>query len=193
MHLLLAIRAFFYVLLGRPLPGEILQIAAPTAPAAPVKREEDKPTIVESKPEAGPPPEPTPPPKPGPSPEAIAVRALSIFQAEGRLFDFLFEEIDGYSDADIGAAVREIHRGCKRALQDHFKLTPVRAEAEESLITVPEGYDPAEIRLVGNVVGRPPFSGTLKHKGWRVEEVRLPHIPEGRGAQVIAPAEVELS
>jgi hypothetical protein len=66
-------------------------------------------------------------------------------------------------------------------------------EEEESMITVPEGYDPAEIRLVGNVVGRPPFSGTLKHKGWRVEEVRLPNIPEGNGARVIAPAEVELS
>jgi hypothetical protein len=179
MRLLLAIKSFFSVLFGKPLPPEI----AP-APLALPEPEPPK-QILAPKPE-----EPT---KPQASPEAIAVRALSIFQSEGRLLDFLLEDIDGYNDAEIGAAVREIHRGCRRALVDHFKLAPVRSEEEESMITVPEGYDPAEIRLVGRVVGRPPFSGTLKHKGWRVEEVRLPHIPEGNGAKVIAPAEVELS
>jgi hypothetical protein len=188
MHLLLAIRAFFYVLLGRPLSEEILTLALPPPEQ---KREEEKPP--EEKPSEEKPAAPPPQKDAGPAPEAVAVSAISIFQSEGRLLDFLFEDIEGYSDSDIGAAVREIHRGCRRALQDHFKLAPVRSEAEESMITVPEGYDPAEIRLVGNVVGRPPFSGTLKHKGWRVEEVRLPKIPEGRGAKVIAPAEVELS
>src|SRR5215831_13764999 len=173
MHLLLAIRAFFYVLFGRRLPEEIATLALPPPPPppppppAPVEKSEpQKPTEIV-------------PERKGPAPEAIAVSAISIFQSEGRLLDFLFEDIEGYGDADIGAAVREIHRGCRRALEDHFKLAPVRSEAEESMITVPEGYDPAEIRLVGNVVGRPPFSGTLKHKGWRVEEVRLPKIPEG--------------
>lgn len=124
--------------------------------------------------------------------EAAAVRAIAVFQSEGRLFDFLSEEIDGYSDADVGAAVREIHRGCKRALADHFEVTPVRAEQEDSMITVPEGYDPSELRLVGNVVGKPPFAGTLKHRGWKVDAVRLPNIPEGKGAKVIVPAEVEI-
>jgi hypothetical protein len=178
MRLMLAIRAFFAILFGSPIPFELL----PEPKELP----------------APPPPPPPPPPqiieveKKGPSPEAIAVRALAVFQTQGRLLDFLSEEIESYADADIGAAVREIHRGCKRALNDHFKITPVRTEDEDSVIHIPEGFDPAEIRLVGNVVGKPPFNGTLKHKGWRVVEVHLPNIPEGSGQKVIVPAEVEL-
>jgi hypothetical protein len=71
-------------------------------------------------------------------------------------------------------------------------VTPVRAEAEEAPVTVPEGFDPAQIRLVGNVVGKPPFTGTLKHKGWQVTKVQLPRLPDGAGAKIVAPAEVEL-
>lgn len=201
MHLLLAIRAFFAVLFGHVLPIDFpLELLPPIAGTARKGDGEEgaaEPVVQAEPPKPAPVPVPVvetvvaPAPK-GPSPDAVAVRAISIFQSEGRLFDFLFEEIDGYGDADIGAAVREIHRNCKRALQDHFKLARVRSEDEDTIITVPEGYDPAEIRVVGNVVGRPPFSGTLKHKGWRVEEVRLPHIPDGAGARVIAPAEVEV-
>jgi hypothetical protein len=190
MHPILALRVFFYILFGKAIPIEMLPqelLPALPAPAAPP-------------PEKAPEPEPVPfdkrvtldeRPK-GPEPETIAVAALSILQSEGRLLDFLSESIDDYADEDIGAAVREVHRGCKKALHDHFKLVPVRAEPEEEMITVPEGYDPAEIRLVGNVVGRPPFSGTLKHRGWRVEEVRLPKVQDGRAGMVVTPAEVEI-
>jgi hypothetical protein len=197
MGFILAIRAFFAILFGLALPDELLLRALEEAEkkkpeALPEGKVEPPQTLkqepVKQEPVVAPPPKPA-----GPPPEAAAVRALAVFQTEGRLLDFLSEDIDGYQDAEIGAAVREIHRGCRRALNDHFKLAPVRTEAEESMITVPEGFDPAEIRLVGNVVGKPPFSGTLKHKGWRVEEVRLPNIPEGKGAKVIVPAEVELS
>jgi hypothetical protein len=185
MHPILALRVFFYILFGKPIPLEILPQELLPAP---------------------PPPEPPPalPDAPyheritldqrpsGPPPESVAVAALGILQSEGRLLDFLSESIDDYSDEDIGAAVREVHRGCKKALHDHFKLVPVRSEPEEEMVTIPEGYDPAEIRLVGNVVGRPPFSGTLKHRGWRVEEVRLPRVQDGKAGMVVTPAEVEI-
>lgn len=190
MRLMLAIRAFFAILFGSPIPLELLpepMELPPTIPPPPpqvVEKIVEVEKVVEKRVEVE---------KKGPSADAIAVRAISVFQSQGRLFDFLSEEIESYSDADIGAAVREIHRGCKKALHDHFKVTPVRSESEESTITIPEGFDPAEIRLVGNVVGKPPFSGTLKHKGWRVEEVRLPTIPEGPGQKIIIPAEVELT
>jgi hypothetical protein len=190
MRLVLAIRAFFAILFGRPLAEEIAERLLPLPREQPATPPPSPPPVQAAPPPA---PEPVAPAPKTPAPDAVAVRAISIFQSEGRLLDFLLEDIDGYQDAEIGAAVREIHRGCRRALHDHFKVMPVRSEAEESMVTVPEGYDPAEIRLVGNVVGRPPFSGTLKHKGWRVEEVRLPNIPDGKGAKVIAPAEVELS
>jgi hypothetical protein len=124
--------------------------------------------------------------------DAVAIRVISVLQAEGRLLDFLSEDIKAYSDADVGAAVREVHRGLKQALADHFPVAPVRSEEEESPVTVPAGFDPSEIRLVGNLVGSPPFSGTLKHRGWRVTKVNLPKVPEGKAATIAAPAEVEV-
>lgn len=190
MRLILAIRAFFAILFGLDLPEPLVERVRIQAGGG------KTPEALAPRATTPPPERPTPaaPEKPsGVGLEAAAVRAIAVFQAEGRLIDFLSEDIEAYSDAEVGAAVREIHRGCRRALKDHFKVAPVRTEAEESTITVPEGYDPAEIRLVGNVVGKPPFHGTLKHKGWRVEEVRLPHVPEGRGAKIVVPAEVELS
>lgn len=182
MHLLLAFRAFFAALFGKTLPMEILPVGLLPEPAAPVTP--PPPKVEAPKVEA-------PKVPAGPSPEAVAVKTLAIFQAEGRLLDFLNEEIEGYGDADVGAAVREVHRGCKKALRDHFELAPVRTEEEESKVTVPAGFNPSELRLVGNVVGQPPFSGTLKHKGWRATVVRLPQITKDAGL-VIAPAEIEV-
>lgn len=124
--------------------------------------------------------------------EAAAVQVLAVLQSEGRLLDFLSEDIEGYADADIGAAVRDVHRGLRRALKDHFPVEPIRSEEEGAALMVPDGFDPSQIRLVGNVVGKPPFSGRLKHRGWKVGQVRLPRLPSGEAAHVAAPAEVEL-
>ncbi len=190
MHPILAIRAFFAALFGSTLPREVIPAGLLPEPADDAPTTIPEPAAPEpAKPEKA--PEPPPAPK-GPAPEAIAVQALAIFQTEGRLLDFLAEDIEGYSDEDIGAAVREVHRGCKKALADHFDLEPVREEEEEALVNVPDGYDPAAVRLIGNIVGSPPFSGTLKHKGWRAKSVRLPKAGEGDSALVIAPAEVEI-
>ncbi|MEQ9497506.1 MAG: DUF2760 domain-containing protein [Deltaproteobacteria bacterium] len=193
MHPILAIRAFFALLFGAKLPPDVIAAGLLPEPSPEAMPEAPKPVEPEAEPEPEKAPEPKAPAKPaGPAPEAVAVQALAIFQSEGRLLDFLSEDIEAYDDADIGAAVREVHRGCKKALADHFDLEPVREEEEEALVSVPEGYDPAAVRLVGNVVGSPPFSGTLKHKGWRAKSVRLPKVGEGDSALVIAPAEVEI-
>lgn len=123
---------------------------------------------------------------------ASALQLLGLLQQEGRLVDFLQEDVSGYSDQDIGGAARVVHEGCRRALQEHLKVIPVRVEAEGSRLTLQEGFDAAEVRLTGNVVGKPPFTGTLVHRGWRVEGVRLPKLVEGHEVRVLAPAEVEL-
>jgi hypothetical protein len=68
----------------------------------------------------------------------------------------------------------------------------VRAESEGSRITLAEGFDAAAVRLTGKVVGKPPFTGSLGHRGWRVTETRLPRLTEAHDASVIAQAEVEL-
>ncbi len=108
------------------------------------------------------------------------LRVLALLQREGRLIDFVEEEIAAYSDAQIGAAARTVHDGCRKALREYVKLEPVRIEAEGAPIEIPAGFDPQAVRLTGNVVGNPPFRGVLRHHGWR--------SPDG----VVAPAEVEL-
>ena len=127
------------------------------------------------------------------APTGPDLRVLAVLQRDGRLVDFLEEEIDGYSDSQIGAAVRDIHRGCRKSLHDYLTIEPVISGAEEERVTVPADFDPAAIRLVGNVNGSPPFQGVLKHHGWRVRAVHLPLLPVARDdSSVLSPAEVEI-
>jgi hypothetical protein len=121
-----------------------------------------------------------------------ALAFLALLQREGRLVDFLREPLDGFSDADIGAAARDVHRGCRKVLEQHLEIEAVMPGAEEERVTVPKGFDPAEIRLIGEAKGEPPFRGTLRHHGWRVVEAKLPTLAEGVDRTVVAPAEVEL-
>lgn len=129
-----------------------------------------------------------------PAREGPDLRILAVLQRDGRLIDFLKEDLTGYGDAQIGAAARDIHRGCRKALEDYLTIEPVVDQAEESAISVPLDFDPVKIRLVGNVTGSPPFRGVLKHHGWMVRSERLPAIPASREpATVLSAAEVEIS
>jgi Domain of unknown function (DUF2760) len=183
-RLSLAVGTFFSVLADREFAASVHRLregataavapAAPTAPvAAPQPSAAAAPTIKEAGPEA-------------------ALQLLALLQREARFIDFVEEEIAAYADAEIGAAARLVHDGCRRALREHFTIRPVRAEAEGSRVTLSEGFDATAIRLTGNVVGKPPFSGSVSHRGWRAEEVRLPKLTGSHDATIIAPAEVEL-
>ncbi len=122
-----------------------------------------------------------------------AVQILSILQREGRLIDFLQEDLGAYEDSQIGAAVRNIHQGCKEALTEHVELKPIYEEAEGVAVTVPPGFDSSAVRLTGNVTGNPPFKGVLRHRGWRIARIELPKITAGRKEDlIVAPAEVEV-
>jgi hypothetical protein len=181
MRLLLAFRIFFAILFGK-IPAEQL-LALPAGP-----------------PEPAPTPEPaTPTPSPAIDVTAVeargALQLLSLLQREGRLCDFLAEPIDGFDDAQVGAAVRDIHRGLRRALSEHLPTEPVLRDHEDAQVRVDPGFDPRRIRLTGHVVGEPPYTGTLRHHGWRVREVKLPARVRGEAEHdlsVVAPAEVEL-
>jgi len=122
-----------------------------------------------------------------------AVQMLALLQRDGRLIDFLAENISPYPDEQLGAAVRTIHEACRQVLERYLKLEPILNSEEEQPVTVQAGFDPAAIKLIGNVAGEPPVSGVLRHKGWRVKEVNLPPLPQGAGRMVLAPAEVELT
>ena len=139
------------------------------------------------------PPVPTPVAQPlqTATPDA-ALQLLGLLQRDGRFIDFIEEEVANYSDAEIGAAARVIHEGCRKTLREHFAIEPIRSENEGARITLEKGFDAAAIRLTGNVVGSAPFSGSLAHKGWRAAKVELPKTTAGHDVTIIAPAEVEL-
>jgi hypothetical protein len=122
-----------------------------------------------------------------------AIQMLALLQRDGRLIDFLSEDVAPYPDAQLGAAARAVHESCRQVLDRYFKLEPIMASDEDQPVTVQRGFDPASIKLVGNVTGTPPFRGLLRHKGWCVKQANLPSLPEGAGRSVVAPAEVELS
>ena len=121
-----------------------------------------------------------------------ALQLLGLMQREARFVDFIQEDVAPYTDAEIGAAARVVHEGCRKVLREHFTIAPVRAEAEGSRVTLQAGFDAAAVRLTGNVVGQAPFTGTLGHRGWQVTEVKLPQLTDTETAKVIAQAEVEL-
>jgi hypothetical protein len=122
-----------------------------------------------------------------------ALTLLSVLQREGRLVDFLKESIGDYTDQQIGAAVRSVHKDCAAALDRMLAIAPLREEAEGSPITVPSDYDSAKFRLTGNVSGGGPFRGQLCHQGWRASKVELPEwTGHEDAAQVVSPAEVEV-
>jgi hypothetical protein len=126
--------------------------------------------------------------------ERGAVQMLSILQRQGRLIDFLREDLQMYDDAQIGAAVRTIHQGCRQALDEHVKVEPIFSEAEGSTVSIQTGFDPHAVRLTGSVVGQPPFRGELRHRGWRVTSIDLPQLSDGRDQQqIVAAAEVEVA
>jgi hypothetical protein len=117
---------------------------------------------------------------------------LTMLQREGRLIDFLQEDVASHPDADVGAAARVVHGGCRKVVREYLSLQPVLTEPEGAQVTVAEGFDANRIRLTGNVAGQPPFRGSLKHHGWVAQEVRLPSPPVALDLKVIAPAEVEI-
>jgi hypothetical protein len=167
----LAFVAFFKVLFDATYAGRLLRIQsgepAPTPPAPELPKLREVPT-------------------------ESALQLLGLLQREGRLIDFLQEDLGSYPDAMIGATARVMHSSVRKALFAHVSLEPVRTETEGTPVQVPAGFSANEIRLIGNVVGEPPFRGTLSHAGWRATHIELPKLSQGHDVRVIAPAEVEL-
>ncbi|MBQ7567961.1 DUF2760 domain-containing protein [bacterium] len=176
MSIGVAFKAFFKALFNRDFSQKVAELLKGSAPEK----------LLPEKTEPQPAPELAVPPG--------AVQILGLLQREGRLIDFLQEDLGQASDAQIGAVVKStIYSGCRQALKQYLTLEPIMADDEEgSEVTVPEGFDPENIRLVGQVQGDPPFKGILRHKGWRITKAQLPAITKQIETGVICPAEVEL-
>jgi hypothetical protein len=121
-----------------------------------------------------------------------AVQILALLQRDGRLVDFLMEDVAAYSDAEIGSAVRDVHGGCRRVLDRYLTLEAI-LDGREGESTMISQVNPAAVRLVGNVTGQPPFRGTLLHRGWRTTRIELPPLGADSTRSIVAQAEVEVA
>ena len=117
---------------------------------------------------------------------------ITVFQRKGRWVDFLFENLNDYEDAQIGAAVRSIHENCRKALDEHMTIKPILEGEDGSEITLEEGFPRDVIRLTGHVQGKPPFKGVIRHRGWRIQSMDLPEFSTGSATDILSPGEVEI-
>jgi hypothetical protein len=131
---------------------------------------------VTAAPVATPAPVAAPAPTPAPQPAAptlkqatpdAALQLLGLLQRDARFIDFVEEDVAGYSDADIGAAARVVHGGCRTVLREHFTIRPVREEAEGSRVTLPERHRHPPDRQRGRqgAVYRQPQPSRLARRG----------------------------
>jgi hypothetical protein len=132
--------------------------------------------------------------------ESGAVKLLSLLQEKGRLLDFLMDDIAPYSEQQVGAAARVVHQGCAGVIKQYFDITQVHSGKEGERVTLDKGYSPSQFRVIGRVVGEPPFKGVLLHRGWKTGKINLPRAvtpvtkdASTHGGIIIAPAEVELN
>jgi Domain of unknown function (DUF2760) len=133
-----------------------------------------------------------PPPPPVEDHGDRAVQLLALLQRDGRLVDFLREDLAAYSDAQVGAAARDVHARSRVTLDRYIQLEPVSSEDEGEASLVSAASDPSTTRIVGNVPGQGSARGVVRHRGWRVVRMELPPLPPGHARQVVAPAEIEV-
>lgn len=169
-RIVFAFRSFFAILFSGRLPADIASAFG----------------FIENK--------PVPVPKPVPQIKLSdgALQMLGVLQRDARLIDFLMEDISGYSDDQVGGAVRTLHEQSRKVLDRYVKLAPV-IDGVEGTYTKVETNDPALVKLLGNVPAKGKAAGgTLRHKGWRADDVTLPALSPGQKAEIVAPAEIEI-
>ena len=138
---------------------------------------------------------PCAPPPPPPRAEAEIVAFLALLQEQGRLVDFVKEDVATASDQQLGAAARVVHAGCRKVLEEYFDIAALHTGNEGDKVVLASGYDAAAHRLLGAVPENPPYTGKLLHPGWVAHSVKLPRVTgttDQRPWPVLAPAEVEL-
>jgi hypothetical protein len=120
--------------------------------------------------------------------DAIAV--LATLQREARFVDLVQESLDGFSDAQIGAAARPCLKQCRDSLERIFALVPASEVPEGGMISLPEKRSPIRFQTVGDraVSGQ----GRVVHPGWLASSCKLPqYLGDTEDALVVAPIQVE--
>ena len=174
-----AFRCFFALLFKGIVPADIVEVVAPSAPRGAAARPAA--AVATARPAAA-----------ADDPGDRAIQLLALLQRDGRLVDFLFEDIAGYGDAQVGAAVREVHASCRRVIDRYLPIEPILADLEGQTTALGAPVDPFTVKLVGNVGQQASYLGTVRHRGWRVGRLALPPLAASAARQVVTPAEVEI-
>ncbi len=180
MGLVAATKAFCKLLFNRELSDSFQQLldgtlvpkiaAAPQTSAAPAKK------LAETAPA-----------------RSDAISLLAALQREARFLDLVNESLDEYSDAQIGAAARDVLRDSGKVIDRMFGLKPLTEIADGSPMETPAAFDPAEFRLTGNVAGEAPFRGSVAHHGWKATRCEVPQWTGKKSAAlIVAPVELEI-
>jgi hypothetical protein len=181
-RILLAFRVFFLTLFKATIAEQVADIL-------------DKAKLPQKEAALTPPVAPLPkaPPSAKPPARSEALTLLAAMQREARFLDFMQESLEGYSDAQVGAVVRDVHRDCAALINRLFAVQPAVPLEEGAETDVPAGFDPGRWRLTGSVSGAPPYHGRIAHPGWEATKCELPTwTGTPTAAKIIAPAEVEL-
>lgn len=169
----LAFACFFRVLFDGVFAARVLaaQHAEPEAPALPATE---------------------PPASAATTDVTSALQLLGLLQRDGRLVDFVQQDIASFPDAEVGAAARVVHEGCRRALAGHLRVAPIASQNEGESVSVDALAEPGAFKLIGEVGAGRPARGTIRHRGWRAESLELPRLVGDHDPHVLAPAEVEV-
>ena len=124
-------------------------------------------------------------PKPG---RSDAITLLATLQREARFVDLVQESLDQYTDAQIGAAARDVLRDTKKCLNQMLAIEPLSQEGEGVRVQLPAHPSPVQWKLVGEAKQ----SGTIVHSGWKATKISMPIWTGAADDQsIIAPVEVE--
>jgi Domain of unknown function (DUF2760) len=178
----IAFRAFFAALFNRQAASRIAAALSDPSSSQSTGRSKLEETVATAKHPERPPAVPV---------RSEALTLLSTLQREARLIDLICEPLEEFSDAQIGAAAREVLRDSQRVLDRLFSLAPLSDQDEGSQLAIPDKVSPVRLRLVGKSQGQ---RGVVVHRGWKANACELP-IWQGdkSDAMVLAPTEVEVS
>jgi hypothetical protein len=123
-----------------------------------------------------------------------AITLLATLQREARFVDLVQESLTEYSDAQVGAAARDVLRDCRTVLDRFFDLHPVVDQPEGTPVEIEVDQSTGRYRMTGADSTGLSNQGSLVHHGWEARQCQLPMWSGSEDlALLVVPAELEKS
>lgn len=121
-----------------------------------------------------------------------ALTLLGTLQREARFLDLVGEPLEGFEDAQVGAAARQVLSDVRKSLDRMFAVAPIAGEDEGSSVSIPKPASPVRYHVIGRNADQA-TRGTLVHRGWKAGRCQT---PSWNGASddafVLSPVEIEV-